>query len=373
MLSNMVESIKSFPFPMIHFKSGSEIHARSIGNNEGKYLRGHKADVVYLDEAAYMDENVINTVIMPLLADTDGELRCISTPLGQRGFFYESFMRGKKDDPSYASFQFNSYKNPHISHEFIDRQKAIVTDVQWRCEWGAEFLDDSVCVFRGDSIIAATADFDEEFKYDEKRNYWMGVDVAKTYDYTAITVIDGTDQKNCKVVYTERFNNRPYSYVVERVLALASCFSVMKIHIDETGVGAGVTEQIMAHTPIAEGFTFSQASKVALINTLKTGLEQHRLKISSHNEVLLNELRYYQYDVSDLGSIRMSAPSGQHDDMLISLALAYQKLAVQYADAETICIQQVQSERKPLNVDESSIIFINGSVPTPSDDKLLVI
>lgn len=201
----------------------------------------------------------------------------------------------------------------------------------------------------------------------------MGVDVAKTYDYTAITVIDGTDQKNCKVVYTERFNNRPYSYVVERVLALASCFSVMKIHIDETGVGAGVTEQIMAHTPIAEGFTFSQASKVALINTLKTGLEQHRLKISSHNEVLLNELRYYQYDVSDLGSIRMSAPSGQHDDMLISLALAYQKLAVQYADAETICIQQVQSERKPLNVDESSIIFINGSVPTPSDDKLLVI
>jgi phage FluMu gp28-like protein len=373
MLQDMVETQKSFPFPMIKFKSGSIIHARSIGGNEGKYLRGHKADKVYLDECAFISNSVIENVISPLLADTDGGLYCISTPLGQRGYFYESFMRGQKSDPLYASFQFSSYENPHISHDFINRQRSIIPSIQFDCEWMAKFVDDSICVFKGESVNTAMDDFQEEIKPEEGHNYWLGVDVAKIHDYTAITVIDGTDQKSCKVVFTERFNGKPYSYVIERIIQLATIYSAQTVHIDQTGVGEGVIEQISSILPNAEGFTFTQASKVSLINTLKTGLEQHRIKISAQNETLLNEIKYYQYDITDMGVVRMNAPSGSHDDMLISLALAYQKLAVQYAGVGVELIEQKGQKRESLNSPDNSVVLIDGTPlhegPSPLIDR----
>ncbi|MBL8800448.1 MAG: hypothetical protein JNN27_00510, partial [Planctomycetes bacterium] len=36
----------------------------------------------------------------------------------------------------------------------------------------------------------------------------------------------------------------------------------------------------------------------------------------------IDELESFQYSVNDNGYARMSAPSGQHDDIVISLALA---------------------------------------------------
>ena len=314
MIRNLIKRTKDFPFPELVLENGSIIYARSTGNNEGKYLRGHNAHRIIIDEAAFVKENVINTVIMPMLADFDGDVIEISTPLGQN-HFYQMYMQGKKGTPDYASFQFTSYENPHIAHIFIDRQRLQVTDLQFRTEWLGEFVDDQVCVFKWDSINDAIGKFPEVFEREKEKNYFVGVDIAKMHDYTTIYVVDGTDQKACRVVFTERFNNKPYSYIVDRVLAIAANFNPLRITVDETGVGAGLTEQILSKAPMTEGFKFSMPAKIELINTLKTGLEQRRIKISHDNSTLIDELRYYQYEISEeTGGIKMNAPSGKHDD-----------------------------------------------------------
>ena len=355
MVSPLIESIKDFPFAKITFTNGSKIHARSTGNNEGKYLRGHKAHRIWIDEAAYVKENVINTVISPMLADyadmdIGGWLIKISTPLG-KNHFYESYMQGERGEPECASFRFSSFDNPYISHSYIERERAKITDMQYRTEYLAEFVDDQIAVFRWDSINDACIDMEEQYAPEKGRNYFIGVDVAKVHDYTAITVIDGTSLRDCRVVYTERFNNKAYSFVVERVLGIALQYSAIHVLVDETGVGAGVTDQIISELPIAEGFSFSNASKISLINTLKTGLEQRRIKISSSNTKLIDELRYYEYELSEAGNLKMSAPSGKHDDMVISLALAYQKCAVIWSDPEVVAID---AQSKGLNTTGSS-------------------
>ena len=361
MVRPLIEKTKDFPFPEIGFKSRSVIYARSTGNNDGKYLRGHFAHRVIIDEAAYLKESVISTVILPMLADYDGDIIEVSTPLG-RNHFYESFTKSLSNE-DYASFQFDSYQNPHISHSFIDKQRGMMTDLQFRTEWLAEFVDEAVCVFPWQCINDAVIPFEEAFVSEPERQYYIGVDVAQKYDYTAIVVLDGTNPKNVKVVYTERFQGKEYSFILQRILSIAAQFSPLKIVIDETGVGAGITEQLMANLPIAEGFTFSMPSKISLINTLKVGLEQRRIKFSETNTTLANELRYYEYKIENdgsgnikIGNTKMGAHVGKHDDTVIALALAYQKCAVVYGDAGVVEIPLEQ--KKDLKVEDKSIILV---------------
>ena len=51
---------------------GSVIMARTA-DEDGRNLRGHSADRVIVDEAAYVKDSVILEVISPMLADRDGE------------------------------------------------------------------------------------------------------------------------------------------------------------------------------------------------------------------------------------------------------------------------------------------------------------
>ena len=369
MVSPLIERMREFPFAEITLRNGSEIQARSTGNNNGKYIRGHKAHRIWIDEAAYVKEDVINTAISPMLADYadldyGGWLLEISTPLG-RNHFYQSFQQGGRGDEGCASFHFTSFDNPHISHKFIERERLKITDMQFRTEYLAEFVDDQICVFRWDSINDAMSSLEESYVPTKERNYYVGVDIAKMHDYTAITVIDGTDQKHCEVVYTERFNNKPYSFVVERILSVANQFRAMGVLIDETGVGAGITAHVVSELPTAEGFIFSNQSKISLINTLKTGLEQRRIKISDQNTNLINELRYYEYNFNeDTGNIKMGASHGKFDDCVISLALAYMKCAVIYSDVEVVAID---AKTKPLNMGGNSYPPILDSSKDNSD------
>lgn len=375
MVRELIETDKSFPFPEISFKNGSIIYARSIGNNQGKFLRGYKAHRIIEDEAEMISDDVENSVIGPLLADYDGDKLKIGTPFGRIGHFYEDYEAGLKgEDETMASFHFTSFDNPHVSHAYIERQRLKISDLQFRVEYLGEFVDDSVCVFKWQSISDGLRDYDESFVPEKGHTYYIGADLAKMHDYTCLVVIDATDQKACKVVYTERFTNKPYSFVMDRIRSIALQFGPVRILMDETGVGEGPTEILKAELSVVEGFKFSSQTKISLINTLKTGLEQHRILISANNRELINELRFYEYERSDSGNLKMNAPSGKFDDFVIALSLAYLKCSVSFADAAAFLINPPkQSIPSPLNRDESSIQSIGGGDAPPDDNGGLIV
>ena len=101
---NFAKVVKT-PYPRLNI-CGSVIAARTA-DEDGRNLRGHSADRVIVDEAAYVRDCVIYEVISPMLADRNGQLVMISTPLG-KNHFYKAFIKGanKKENSRYASFTF---------------------------------------------------------------------------------------------------------------------------------------------------------------------------------------------------------------------------------------------------------------------------
>ncbi len=58
---------------------------------------------------------------------------------------------------------------------------------------------------------------------------------------------------------------------------------------------------------------------------LATAIEQETIHYPDIPE-LVEELKRFQYEILPSGAVRLGAPSGAHDDCVISLALAYHEV-----------------------------------------------
>lgn len=314
-LVHLVEKIYKTPFSRIILKNGSEIHARSTTKPE--YLRGHKAHRVIIDEAAYVSDEVISHVVEPMLADFNGSWIKIGTPFG-KNHFYESYLKGLSGDPNYSSHHFPSIANPYISHEFIElkKQEYGENSLIFRTEYLAEFVEDQNSVFRW-ADIRKNIEGELLEKPVQGRRYVIGADLAKYQDYTVIVVLDATE-KPFRVVNFQRFNNRPYAEICERIRELYKRYKASKVIIDSTGVGDPVLEDLQDIR--AEGYVFTSKSKVQLIQRLQGAIENGEIKYP-HLDELIKELQYFEYKLERHG-VRMEAREGFHDDCVIALALA---------------------------------------------------
>ena len=54
-------------------------------------IRGESLDIVIVDEAVFVDDEIFNTAIKPTVTATDGAIILTSTPKGNSGFFFELF------------------------------------------------------------------------------------------------------------------------------------------------------------------------------------------------------------------------------------------------------------------------------------------
>ena len=91
----------------------------------GKHLRGHGANAVIVDEAAFLPESVISEAIAPMLADVGGTMILASTPGLRGGMLHKLFERGQDGkDLMVRSFHFRSVMNPHVDKDYVEGQRA---------------------------------------------------------------------------------------------------------------------------------------------------------------------------------------------------------------------------------------------------------
>lgn len=125
------------------FKNGTIISAHTVGDN-GASIRGLTGNVIIMEEAAFIKDSIINEVITPMGAATDAKFIKISTPFGMN-HFYESSMSG-----AWTLHQ-NGWEVPVeaglITNDFIRTQRNIMTSMQFRTEYGAEFIADQDAYF----------------------------------------------------------------------------------------------------------------------------------------------------------------------------------------------------------------------------------
>lgn len=298
----------------IMFPSGGALYVYSADNPDG--IRGMAFDVVIVDEASRVSEEAWTDAIQPTLADRGGRAVLISTPHG-RNWFYREWLRGKSMSDKLASFQSPTSDNPSPQiREAFERARETVSDRTFRQEWLAEFVDDGGGVFRGvrDAMRATRLDSPKP-----DTTYVAGLDWALSNDYTVLTIID---QSTREVVHVDRFTGMDYAVQRNRIAALCERFGVYVIVAESNAMGKPNNDMLRAQNIRVRDFNTSNVSKAAIIEGLAAAFDHRSIAIYD-DRALIEELEAYEAERLPSGQMRYGAPEGVHDDMVMSLALAW--------------------------------------------------
>lgn len=131
------------------FGNGSRVLA--LPGSE-KTTRGYAgARMIILDEAARVPDELV-TALRPAMATVDGSLIALSTPAGQRGFFYESWVG---DDPSWVRVKVTADQCPRLSKEYLAGELKALGPQMFKQEFGCEFVADDEALFAVTMITRA--------------------------------------------------------------------------------------------------------------------------------------------------------------------------------------------------------------------------
>lgn len=129
-------------------------------------VRGFSAvSMILIDEASRVSDDMYKA-LRPMLAVSDGDLWMMSTPNGQRGFFYETWTEGDED---WMRISVKATDCPRISHSYLERVRRGMTQ--------ADFSQEFMCEFTGDG----TEYFDQHLIHDALDESYPQLDIPKGY------------------------------------------------------------------------------------------------------------------------------------------------------------------------------------------------
>lgn len=102
-------------------------------------LRGMQFDFIVFDEVAQYKEFWPTWLedIEPTLLPRDGDALFISTPLGFN-HFYDLYNK-QDESKEYKSYRFSSFKNPHLSREWLAEKQKVTPEDSFAQEYNADF------------------------------------------------------------------------------------------------------------------------------------------------------------------------------------------------------------------------------------------
>jgi len=327
LLRSVVRSTRT----VIEFSNGSRVVALPCGP-DGASLRGFTANLIVMDEASFMPEDVIVSVVFPMLSTTNGTAIMLSTPWGRNHVFYRSFK-----NPNYWSQHVRAVECPLISKEFLDEQRRDIGELRFKMEYEAEFVEDENSFFSQDLIRECVEDlalFGERQLLGGGRNpgsYFLGADFGKKIDYSVVVLLKEDENERLRLVFLRQFAlGTPYTEVVAFIQRLDYKFEVVKGFVDQSAVGESLVEEIKEFASRIDGIIFTAKVKQDLMTLLHTRLEQKRLALPL-DRVLISQINEQQYRFGrakptevpeEKGVMTFYHPPGTHDDQLWALALA---------------------------------------------------
>ena len=172
------------------------------------------------------------------------------------------------------------------------------------------------------ALEAATA---VRSKPEPGHEYVVGCDWGRTTDYTVFVVLDAGTKT---MVAMDRSNRVDYAVQCGRLKALCDVWRPKQILAEQNSIGQPILEQLTRDGLRVQPFNTTNASKREAIEGLSLAFERGELTIL-HDPVLIGELLADRADLSASGLQRYGAPSGQHDDYVMALAIAWSAVTQQ--------------------------------------------
>jgi hypothetical protein len=291
--------------------------------------RGKKYKRLIFNEAAMSAhlQAAWQEVFRATLTDYLGDAFFGSTPKG-RNYFFQLFSWGMDPErKDWKAWKMPTSRNPHISLQEIEDARRDLPERTFAQEYLAEFNEDGGAVFRRVRGCVYTEEpakppkKPEELQpgeTQEKRAYIMGCDWGRSNDFTWLTVMD---MQTKRVVYMERFNQIDWAFQRERLKSVFHKWGCEVVVAENNSIGEPNIEALVADDIPVFPFQTTNASKATVIERLVLAIENKTVSYPDDPE-LIAELEAFEMGRTKLGAVTYSAPEGQHDDGVMSLALA---------------------------------------------------
>jgi len=116
-------------------------------------IRGYSADLLVLDEAAWISDSLYQSV-RPMLAVSGGRLIALSTPFGRRGWFHAAWTGTE----SWHRTRVTANEVPRICAEFLEEERRSLPASVFAAEYLCEFTDTLDSVFASTDVLGALSD-----------------------------------------------------------------------------------------------------------------------------------------------------------------------------------------------------------------------
>lgn len=324
----------------ITFSNGSVIEA--FPNNPDT-IRGQTFHRLWWDEVSFTAcaEDLYDAVLFTL-GTTKGKVIASSTPFSSDSLFWK--MCNHKDFSDYVRHHFtyqdavepkgplNAAMVERIRHQFGDDPS------RWRREMEAEWAEDedvwltqSLIV----SCIGTTKNCGKDLEpYDPEKSYegefFLGLDIGQVKDYTSLSVIERVNDKiflRHQKLFPHPTTHAHVLGYIKRLQDLWGGFQ--KIRVDFTREGPSLIKDMeTAGIENAEGVNFSLPRKSEIATLLKQRMMNQRFLFplltweKPYRNDICTELNVEKYQLRKDGNIAFNHPTGTHDDVFWSIALA---------------------------------------------------
>jgi replicative DNA helicase len=404
------------------FKNGSYILGVTAGTKSGhgaSSARGQEADIIYLDEADYLNPEDIATVYVMLRqtnpdSTDEKQLWACSTPTGKREKFYEW-----ANSPSFKEFHYPSQISPlwndKIEQE-MQNEYGGVTATAYAHEVRAEWGDTNQGVFQNIFIERAMKNAYDYFgshgawTYTTSQPisgcmYVMGVDWNSSNNGTQIVVLEyntglikpSDHEKGIKgrfrIATRSNIDAKEFtqSKAVEEIIRLNEVWRPRYIYVD-AGYGHTNIEQLkkygLTHPASGlqdkiKGINFSSVQEVRdprtkalvkkpmkpfMVNNAVNYFERDAIILSNNDRDTIRQLRNYAIDHTTQDGRPVYEKGNDH--ILDAFNLALLGFTVEFTDLNKVTFANIIRSGKALNESQPSNPFMQDPPSVKVEDPL---
>lgn len=315
-------------------KTRSYIKAVPSASSAG---RGLSMSLLIVDEAAFIEGmNEFWSAIYPTLS-TGGAAFLISTVNGIGNFYYEKWMGAVEKRNEFNPIQINWEQHPEYNIPgWAEATRNNMSRKQWLQEYECEFLGTGDTFIDSDVLTRLRANICE-WDYTRYNNrmrifkephphheYLMGVDpsLGRGRDYSAFHIIDLYNGEQVAEFYS---NKIPLNMFAKHIADEGRRYNTAYVVCERNGIGRPLIEQLYFSEQYENiwmdekdfGIQVATSNRDQILGVLERSLREGWFRVKS--ERCVDELLTF---IIDEKSGKIKADEGQHDDLVMSMALA---------------------------------------------------
>ena len=290
----------------INFINGSSIKFLSADSADN--IRGFRFNYVILDEAAYIKDSTINTVVLPTLNPNGKKCLLISTPKGKNHLFTWF------NKPEVVSMRFKLDECPYVSPVLIQEARQSLPQDIFRQEYEAAFVDSSNDVFVGVDKVSFVND------WTNGGDAYVGIDTGLSDDSSVLALISPIG----RVLRIESIRQTDINTVATRFSNIMSQYNIVGGYIECNGIGRATYDLIQPKFRKIREFHTNQNNKTDLVRKLISDIETSTIELPTEElcPELHTEFAQFTYKMAANGKLSFGHIPGGHDDHIDAIMLA---------------------------------------------------